>query len=152
MQKHKKILKRALLVIVLVFVAFFGFREIMSFVPDSDSVDTDSYDVQRRETQTLKTTDGATCGSSEEMNGHYGPKVSFDVSSRTATITVKNGSFKVTSVSDQSILVDDPTTLGVVSRNNPMVIRYGNFSGDVVLHFVLAETDDKCLSYDELYS
>lgn len=64
MQKHKKILKRALLVIVLVFVAFFGFREIMSFVPDSDSVDTDSYDVQRRETQTLKTTDGATCGSS----------------------------------------------------------------------------------------
>lgn len=85
----------------------------------------------------------------EEMNGHYGPKVSFDVSSRTATITVKNGSFKVTSVSDQSILVDDPTTLGVVSRNNPMVIRYGNFSGDVVLHFVLAETDDKCLSYDE---
>lgn len=149
MQKHKKILKRALLVIVLVFVAFFGFREIMSFVPDSDSVDTDSYDVQRRETQTLKTTDGATCGSSEEMNGHYGPKVSFDVSSRTATITVKNGSFKVTSVSDQSILVDDPTTLGVVSRNNPMVIRYGNFSGDVVLHFVLAETDDKCLSYDE---
>lgn len=146
MEKHKKILKRALLVIVLVFVAFFGFREIMSFV--SDSVDTDSSDIQRREA-TQNTTDGATCGSSEEMNGHYSPKVSFDVNARTATITVKNGSFRVTAVSDQSLLVEDPTTLGILSPNSPMVIHYGNFSADVVLHFVLAETDDKCLSYDE---
>ena len=46
MEKHKKILKRALLVIVLVFVAFFGFREIMSFV--SGSVDTDSSDIAFR--------------------------------------------------------------------------------------------------------
>ena len=146
MKKHKKILKRALLVIVLVFVAFFGFREIMSFV--SGSVDTDSSDIQRREA-TQNTTDGATCGSSEEMNGHYSPKVSFDVNARTATITVKNGSFRVTAVSDQSLLVEDPTTLGILSPNSPMVIHYGNFSTDVVLHFVLAETDDKCLSYDE---
>ena len=146
MEKHKKILKRALLVIVLVFVAFFGFREIMSFV--SGSVDTDSSDIQRREA-TQNTTDGATCGSSEEMNGHYSPKVSFDVNARTATITVKNGSFRVTAVSDQSLLVEDPTTLGILSPNSPMVIHYGNFSADVVLHFVLAETDDKCLSYDE---
>ena len=146
MKKHKKILKRALLVIVLVFVAFFGFREIMSFV--SGSVDTDSSDIQRREA-TQNTTDGATCGSSEEMNGHYSPKVSFDVNARTATITVKNGSFRVTAVSDQSLLVEDPTTLGILSPNSPMVIHYGNFSTDVVLHLVLAETDDKCLSYDE---
>ena len=134
------------MVIVLVFVAFFGFREIMSFV--SGFVDTDSSDIQRREA-TQNTTDGATCGSSEEMNGHYSPKVSFDVNARTATITVKNGSFRVTAVSDQSLLVEDPTTLGILSPNSPMVIHYGNFSADVVLHFVLAETDDKCLSYDE---
>ena len=147
MEKHKEMLKRALLVIVFVFVAFFGVRSIMSFATDTS--DTSSSGIERRETTTEKTTDGEQCGSAEEMNGHYNPRVTFDTSARTATITVSNGSFRVTSVSDQSLLLDNPMTMGNLTSNSPLVIHYGNVSGDVVLHFVLAETDDKCLSYDE---
>ena len=147
MEKHKKMLKRALLVIVFVFVAFFGVRSVMSFATDTS--DTSSSGIERRETTTEKTTDGEQCGSAEEMNGHYNPRVTFDTNARTATITVSNGSFRVTSVSDQSLLLDNPMTMGNLTSNSPLVIHYGNVSGDVVLHFVLAETDDKCLSYDE---
>ena len=147
MEKHNEMLKRALLVIVFVFVAFFGVRSIMSFATDTS--DTSSSGIERRETTTEKTTDGEQCGSAEEMNGHYNPRVTFDTSARTATITVSNGSFRVTSVSDQSLLLDNPMTMGNLTSNSPLVIHYGNVSGDVVLHFVLAETDDKCLSYDE---
>ena len=147
MEKHKKMLKRALLVIVFVFVAFFGVRSVMSFATDTS--DTSSSGIERRETTAEKTTDGEQCGSAEEMNGHYNPRVTFDTSARTATITVSNGSFRVTSVSDQSLLLDNPMTMGNLTSNSPLVIHYGNVSGDVVLHFVLAETDDKCLSYDE---
>ena len=147
MEKHKKMLKRALLVIVFVFVAFFGVRSVMSFATDTS--DTSSSGIERRETTAEKTTDGEQCGSAEEMNGHYNPRVTFDTNARTATITVSNGSFRVTSVSDQSLLLDNPMTMGNLTSNSPLVIHYGNVSGDVVLHFVLAETDDKCLSYDE---
>lgn len=147
MEKHKKMLKRALLVIVFVFVAFFGVRSIMSFATDTS--DTSSSGIERRETTTEKTTDGEQCGSAEEMNGHYNPRVTFDTNARTATITVSNGSFRVTSVSDQSLLLDNPMTMGNLTSNSPLVIHYGNVSGELVIHFVLAETDDMCLSYDE---
>lgn len=95
-----------------------------------------------------KTTDGATCNNDEEMNDEYSPTVSF--SNGLATIKVAKGSFRVTNVINGQYLTNDPMTLGTVTPDHPMTITYNtNVSGDVSLHFVLAETDDLCLSYDE---
>lgn len=95
-----------------------------------------------------KTTDGATCNNDEEMNSEYEPKVSF--SQGKATITVKKGSFRVTNVTNGQYLTNNPMELGIVTPNKPMEVTFNaNASADVELHFVLAETDDTCLSYDE---
>ena len=95
-----------------------------------------------------KTTDGATCNNDEEMNSEYEPKVSF--SQGKATITVKKGSFRVTNVTNGQYLTNNPMELGIVTPNKPMEVTFNaNASADVGLHFVLAETDDTCLSYDE---
>ena len=95
-----------------------------------------------------KTTDGATCNNDEEMNDEYSPTVSF--SNGLATIKVAKGSFRVTNVINGQYLTNDPMTLGTVTPDHPMTITYNtNVSGDVSLHFVLTETDDLCLSYDE---
>ena len=95
-----------------------------------------------------KTTDGAACNNDQEMSGEYNPKVSF--SQGKATITVKKGSFRVTNVTNGEILTNNPMDLGVVTPDSPMEINFNtSASTDVVLHFVLAETDDTCLSYDE---
>ena len=138
MQKHrKKIL--GVVILVLVFAMFFGVRSIANSVRTAN--------VSRTKTA-AKTTDGATCGSDEEMNEHYGPQVSFDTTKHTVTITVKNGTFSITSVDQPNLLLDDPTKMGTVSPSKPMIINFSpSANGDVVLHFVLAETDDKCLAY-----
>lgn len=106
-----------------------------------------SVDVSKKE-NLVKTTDGASCKNDEEMNSEYDPRVSF--SQGKATITVKKGSFRVTNVTDGQYLTNNPMELGVVTPDKPMVVTFSsNASADVGLHFVLAETDDKCLSYDE---
>lgn len=95
-----------------------------------------------------KTTNGATCNNDEEMNSEYEPKVSF--SQGMAEITVKKGSFRVTNVTNGQYLTKNPMELGVVTPGKSMRVTFNaNASADVVLHFVLAETDDTCLSYDE---
>lgn len=106
-----------------------------------------SADVSKKE-NLVKTTDGATCKNDEEMNSEYDPRVSF--SQGKATITVKKGSFRVTNVTDGQYLTNNPMELGVVTPDKPMVVTFSaNASTDVGLHFVLAETDDTCLSYDD---
>lgn len=153
MQKHKKKIL-GVVVLVIIAVVFFGVRSVL------DSVRT--ADVSKTETS-AKTTDGASCNNNEEMNEHYTPSVSWDPENKVATITVQNGSFRVSSVSGvnynddgnsysidpMSILTTNPMESGVVTPNNPMKLSYQNSSGDVILHFIMTETDDKCLAYDE---
>ena len=139
MKKHKKIIS-GIIVVVLIFIAFIGVRNIMSRVETAE--------VNKTKTS-AKTTDGKSCGSDEEMNGHYQPSVSFDLEAKKATITVKNGSFRITSVTNQNLLTSDPMTLGNLTPGSPMTIDFNAAAnGDVILHFVLSETDDKCLAYD----
>ena len=140
MKKHKKIIS-GVIDVVLIFIAFIGVRNIMSRVETAE--------VNKTKTS-AKTTDGKSCGNDEEMNGHYQPSVSFDIEAKKATITVKNGSFRVTSVTNQNLLTSDPMTLANLTPSAPMTIDFNAAAnGDVVLHFVLSETDDKCLAYDE---
>ena len=127
MQKHKKKIL-GVIILVLVFAMFFGVRSIANSVRTAN--------VSRTKTA-AKTTDGATCGSDEEMNEHYGPQVSFDTTKHTVTITVKNGTFSITSVDQPNLLLDDPTKMGTVSPSKPMTINFSpSANGDVVLHFV----------------
>ena len=83
------------------------------------------------------------------MNGHYQPSVSFDLENNTVTFTVKQGSFRVTSVANVNLLLDDPMKSANLTPSTPMTIRFNpKASGDVILHFVLAATDEICLAYD----
>lgn len=141
MEKHKKIIKRAFLVIVLVFVAFFGFREMMSFVSDTSS----DAEVERRDVKANKTTTGENCS---QMNGYYNVAVKLGAN-RTVTISVDHGAFVVGAVSMPSAFVEDPTQLGVITPGHPISFHYQNVTADVMLNLRLVETDDKCLSYDD---
>ena len=141
MEKHKKIIKRAFLVIVLVFVAFFGFREMMSFVSDSSS----DVEVQRKDVKANKTTTGENCS---HMTGYYNIAVKLGAN-RTVTISVDRGAFVVGAVSMPSAFVEDPTKAGVITPGHPISFHYQNVTADVMLNLRLVETDDKCLSYDD---
>ena len=138
MKKHRKRVLGVLLLFVIC-VAFFSIYSILS--------STTSTSVSKTE-KSAKTTDGASCGSDEEMNSEYEPKVSFAPGK--ATITVRKGNFKVTAVENQNLLTNNPMALGNLTPSHPLEVTFNtSTSGDVKIHFVLAEADDKCLSYDE---
>lgn len=137
----KKYSKRIIGVVILLIVGFSFLGGYQLFAPKEIA------NVSKNDSLAKKTTNGATCTNDEEMNSKYEPQVSF--AQGQVTITVKKGSFKVTSVSDDRYLTNNPMELGALTPDNPMVIKFStNASSDVVLHFVLTETDDLCLAYD----
>ncbi len=138
MKKYSRGIIGVFILFIIGVVLFSGYDELTS---------REKVNVSKKEILT-KTTDGKTCNNAEEMNDEYSPTVSFDKGQ--AIVKVAKGSFKVTNVTNSQYLTNDPMALGVVTPENPMVVTFNtNASGDVGLHFVLTETDDICLSYDE---
>ncbi len=149
MIKRRRIMVGVLLV-AFVFVAFVGIR---SFSNSSKVTD-----VSRKDT-IAPTTTGEACSNADEMASYYGQGASYNSSGTQATVTVNNGVFRATSVSAvdangaaipyQNLISADPTTLGNLSSSSPMNIPIASgANGEVTIHFVVAESDEKCLSYD----
>lgn len=139
MKKYSRGIIGVFILFVVAAVAFCSYNILNSY---------QSADVSKNEKLAKVTTDGATCNNNEEMNSKYEPKVSF--SQGKATITVKKGSFRVTNVTNGQHLTNKPMELGVITPKKPMVITFNtNANADVLLHFVLAESDDICFSFDE---
>lgn len=154
MKKHKKLIKRAFL-ILLILVAGFGIHHVMS--------SRDTAEVTRNEARENSTS--STCGTAnqKELETYYKASSDFDIGNHRLTISVLNGTFRATSVSAtqdttsgsaavnwNSILATDPTTAGTVSADSPLVLNtVDGANGTVTIHFVLAASDDRCTAYDE---
>ena len=149
MKKHRRIIV-GVLFLALVFVAFVGFRSVFKT--------SNVAEVSKNET-IAPTTDGKQCDDPDEMSSYYGAGVEYNSSGTQATISVNNGTFKATSVSAVnddgnsvsvgSLITSDPLSMGNLSENNPMKISIASGAdGTVTIHFVVAESDEKCLAYD----
>lgn len=149
MKKHRRIIV-GVLFLALVFVAFVGFRSVFKT--------SEVAEVSKNET-IAPTTDGKQCDDPDEMSSYYGAGVEYNSSGTQATISVNNGTFKATSVSAVnddgnsvsvgSLITSNPLSMGNLSENNPMKISIASGAdGTVTIHFVVAESDEKCLAYD----
>lgn len=150
MIKRKRIVVGVLLVVVC-FAAIVGIR---SFSSSSEVAG-----VERNETS-APTKDGSKCSDPDMLAERYKPDVTYNSDGTQATITVARGTFRATAVSAvnldggsipyTNLISVDPTTLGRLTKNNSMTIPIVNGSeGTATIHFVVDETDDTCLAYDE---
>ena len=148
MYKHRK--KRILgVLIIFAFVVAIG-----SFVGIHNLLATkETTNVSRTKTA-AKTTDGSKCKDVAYLRDHYKVQVDYEVTdtSLIAHLTAEKGSFSIDNWSsdiDNPFLVN-PQQAGVLSKDNPIDLVFRkDSSASVVVHFILAETDELCLSYND---
>lgn len=151
MKKRKRIIL-GVLFIAFVFAAFIGVRSAYNAFHSSETAE-----VNRTET-IAPTTTGEECTNTDAMSSYYGVSVAPDANN-SQVISTNHGSFRVVGVSavdDDGNSVDyhnmitvEPTELGNLTSDNSFTIPITDGAdGTVTINFVLAESDEKCLSYD----
>ena len=151
MKKRKRIIVGVLFV-AFAFAVFIGVRTAYNAFHSSETAE-----VNRSETITPTTT-GEQCTNTDAMESYYGADVSVD-SNNSQVISVNHGTFRATSVRAinddnqsidyRSLITVDPTQLGTLSSSDSMTIPITDGAdGRVIIHFVLNESDEKCLAYD----
>lgn len=152
MIKRKRIIL-GVLFIAFVFIAFIGVRSAYNAFHSSETAE-----VNKNEA-IAPTTTGEKCTNTDAMSSYYGVSVAPD-SNNSQVISTNHGSFKAVSVSAvdddgnsvdyHSMITVEPTQLGNLTSDNPMTIPITeDADGVVTINFVLAESDEKCLAYDD---
>lgn len=151
MIKRKRIIL-GVLFIAFVFAAFIGVRSAYNAFHSSETAE-----VNKTET-IAPTTTGEKCTNTDAMSSYYGVSVAPD-SNNSQVISTNHGVFKVSGVSavdDDGNSVDyhnmitvEPAQLGNLTSDHSLTIPITDGAdGTVTINFVLAESDEKCLSYD----
>ena len=150
---HKR-RKKILGVFVVIFVVAIGVcLGVQSFLSTRETAS-----VARTKTA-AKTTDGNQCVDLSFLRDKYGVAVNYEVTDSTliAHLTSEEGAFTIDnwyfasdSESTTSPFINDPVNSGTLTADNGLDINFRKDSNAiVVLHFILTETDDTCLSYNE---